>query len=162
MDEDQILNPSEQLACILDLQDQILNLKVQLSFEDSQAVINSKDEEISVLRELLLLTHPAVSDVIMNDITQRQYEALNKEFPTERGNKPNGFSGFNMKRRILHLLLKVWETSPGVDLGDLVQNISDSALPRDVNGSPYHQYANNASMLGHLETLLQLKGDNND
>ena len=40
--------------------------------------------KVEKLKRLLLLTDPDVSDVVMNDLTMRQWDSFCKEFPEEK------------------------------------------------------------------------------
>lgn len=61
-----------------------------MSEESVYAVLDRKEKQlkivnhkVEVLKQLLLLTHPAVSSEIVNEIAMKQWLAFIKEFPDE-------------------------------------------------------------------------------
>lgn len=46
---------------------------------------NDLKSQNKVLKSLLLLTHPSVSNITMNDVAIKQWQAFLNEFPKERG-----------------------------------------------------------------------------
>jgi len=56
----------------------------EAKYKQQSEALASVNRKLDKLKSLLLLTDDALSDVVMNDLTMRQWSEFIKEFPDER------------------------------------------------------------------------------